>query len=64
MRATYLATGHEYAVKVLDKGHLTRHKKLQTAFAEKNTLVKLGAGHPGIIKLHWSFHDQWSLCMS
>jgi 3-phosphoinositide dependent protein kinase-1 len=32
------------------------------ALAEKNVLVKLGAGHPGIIHLHWTFQDEWSLC--
>ncbi|KDQ57705.1 hypothetical protein JAAARDRAFT_272835 [Jaapia argillacea MUCL 33604] len=46
---------------MLDKGHLQRHHKLQTALAEKNTLVRLGAGHPGIVRLHWAFHDEWCL---
>jgi len=47
---------------VLDKGHLKRNNKLQTALAEKNTLVRLGSGHPGIVRLHWAFQDEWSLC--
>lgn len=62
MRAKYLATGKEYAIKILDKGHLLRHDKLKTALAEKNALVRLGTGHPGIVRLSWAFQDEWSLC--
>ncbi|KAI0717178.1 kinase-like domain-containing protein, partial [Cerioporus squamosus] len=40
---------------------LKRHQKEQTALAEKNTLVRLGSGHPGIVRLHWTFQDEWSL---
>jgi 3-phosphoinositide dependent protein kinase-1 len=58
------ATGQEYAIKVLDKAHLKRNNKLQTALAEKDSLVRLGAGHPGIVRLHYAFHDEWSLCAS
>ncbi|KAK7692547.1 hypothetical protein QCA50_004177 [Cerrena zonata] len=54
-------TGQEYAIKVLDKAHLKRKNKLQIALSEKNTLVRLGAGHPGIIRLHSAFQDEWSL---
>lgn len=61
MQATHRVTKHEYAIKVLDKGHLARNNKLQTALIEKNTLVRLGAGHPGIVKLHWTFQDEYSL---
>jgi 3-phosphoinositide dependent protein kinase-1 len=64
MQATHRVTKHEYAIKVLDKGHLARNNKLQTALIEKNTLVRLGAGHPGIVKLHWTFQDEYSLCES
>ena len=62
MLARHRATGREYAIKVLDKGHLKRNNKLATALAEKNTLVRLGAEHPGIVHLHWTFQDEWSLC--
>lgn len=62
MHGTHRATRQEYAIKVLDKGHLKRNNKLNTALAEKNTLVRLGSGHPGIVRLHWAFQDEWSLC--
>lgn len=62
VHAIYPATEQEYAIKILDKGHLKRVNKTQTAIAEKNTLVRLGSGHPGIVRLHWAFHDEWSLC--
>lgn len=61
MRAQYIRTGQEYAIKILDKNHLIRKDKMLVALAEKNVLVKLGAGHPGIIHLHWTFQDEWSL---
>ena len=64
MHAVYPPTEQEYAIKVLDKNHLRRNNKLQTALAEKNTLVRLGSGHPGVVRLHWAFHDEWSLCKS
>ncbi|KAA1471868.1 kinase-like protein [Dentipellis sp. KUC8613] len=61
LHATHRATRQEYAIKVLDKSHLKRNNKMQTALAEKNTLVRLGSGHPGIVRLHWAFQDEWSL---
>jgi hypothetical protein len=64
MRGIHRSTRQEYAIKVLDKGHLKRNNKLNTALAEKNTLVRLGSGHPGIVRLHWAFQDEWSLCES
>ncbi|KAI5123864.1 hypothetical protein M0805_005681 [Coniferiporia weirii] len=61
MHAIYVATEQEYAIKILDKGHLSRVQKMQTALAEKNTLIRLGSGHPGIVRLHWTFQDEWCL---
>ncbi|KII92222.1 hypothetical protein PLICRDRAFT_71182, partial [Plicaturopsis crispa FD-325 SS-3] len=61
LRGTYLATGQDYAIKVLDKGHLVRNNKMETALTERNTLARLGNGNPGIVRLHWTFHDEWSL---
>ncbi|KAF8265042.1 hypothetical protein EI94DRAFT_1590194, partial [Lactarius quietus] len=57
MHSTHRATRQEYAIKVLDKRHLKRSNKLRTAIAEKNTLLRLGSGHPGIVCLHWAFRD-------
>jgi 3-phosphoinositide dependent protein kinase-1 len=62
MRAKHIATGKEYAVKILDKNHLIRHNKQSMALAEKNALVKLGSRHPGVIRLYWTFQDEFSLC--
>ncbi|THH30304.1 hypothetical protein EUX98_g3889 [Antrodiella citrinella] len=59
--AKNLNTGEEYAIKVIDKAHLKRKDKTHIAQAERNTLVKLGSGHPGIVRLHSTFQDTWSL---
>ncbi|KAG6902951.1 hypothetical protein C0995_009343 [Termitomyces sp. Mi166 len=50
-----------YAIKVLDKAHLQRHNQRRTAYAEKDALVVLGTSHPGIVGLHSTFSDAWSL---
>ncbi|KAF8064131.1 kinase-like domain-containing protein [Lyophyllum atratum] len=54
-------SGRTYAIKVLDKAHLQRHNQRRTAYAEKESLVVLGLGHPGIVGLHSTFSDAWSL---
>lgn len=41
-----------------------RKQKMNVALVEKNALVRLAAGHPGIVRLHYTFQDNWSLCMS
>ncbi|KZS98380.1 kinase-like protein [Sistotremastrum niveocremeum HHB9708] len=62
MQATYPPTQKVYAIKIVDKRHLMREGKVNTAHAEKNALTKLGLKpHPGIIRLHWTFQDEWSL---
>ncbi|KAL0956117.1 hypothetical protein HGRIS_002284 [Hohenbuehelia grisea] len=60
-RATYLRTGQQFAIKILEKSFLKRKDKVTTAIDEKNALVRLGAGHPGIVRLHHAFQDQWRL---
>ncbi|CUA70430.1 3-phosphoinositide dependent protein kinase-1 [Rhizoctonia solani] len=55
-----------YAVKVSDKQYLINKGKVKYANVEKSALALLGAGnqhrgHPGIVKLHWTFHDPTSL---
>lgn len=60
--AIHKATQKEYAIKILEKSHLLRHNKVQTAVSEKNSLIRLGTGHPGIVRLHWAFQDESRLC--
>ncbi|KAH7335911.1 kinase-like domain-containing protein [Rhizoctonia solani] len=55
-----------YAVKVSDKQYLINKGKVKYANVEKSALAILGAGnqhrgHPGIVKLYWTFHDPTSL---
>ncbi|KAH0579767.1 hypothetical protein H2248_002604 [Termitomyces sp. 'cryptogamus'] len=54
-------SGRAYAIKVLDKAHLQRHNQRRTAYAEKDALLVLGTAHPGIVGLHSTFSDPWSL---
>jgi 3-phosphoinositide dependent protein kinase-1 len=65
LKGTHNLSQKVYAVKIVDKKLLMRENKVATAHAEKNALTKLGAGHkphPGIIRLQWTFQDDWSLC--
>lgn len=92
MQATHRVTGNIYAVKIIDKAHIIRHRKVKYATIEKTCLARLGTGnmkgapgpkspernhsrkpsglglatvgHPGIIRMHWAFHDETSLCES
>ncbi|GJN93854.1 hypothetical protein Rhopal_006913-T1 [Rhodotorula paludigena] len=61
---THVTTVHppyrEYALKVLDKEHIKRERKTKYVLIERDTLKTLD-GHPGIIKLWWTFQDEWSL---
>ncbi|AEO71062.1 uncharacterized protein THITE_2123045 [Thermothielavioides terrestris NRRL 8126] len=60
----YLATDRqtlrEYAVKVLDKKHIIKEKKIKYVNIEKNTLNRL-TDHPGIVRLYYTFQDETSL---
>ncbi|KAF5351814.1 hypothetical protein D9756_007409 [Leucocoprinus leucothites] len=60
-KATHVITGQPYAIKILEKSHLIRNNKMHTAIAERNALAALGAGHPGIVRLHSTFQDEWRL---
>ncbi|ANB11372.1 serine/threonine protein kinase PKH2 [Sugiyamaella lignohabitans] len=53
-------TLREYAIKVLDKRHIIKEKKVKYVNIEKNSLNRLG-DHPGIIKLYYTFQDERSL---
>lgn len=61
MQVTFTSTGKQFAAKILDKAYLVRKQKMAVALVEKNALLRLAAGHPGIIKLHYTFQDDWSL---
>ncbi|GAA6008515.1 hypothetical protein JCM11491_004505 [Sporobolomyces phaffii] len=49
-----------YALKVLDKDHIKREKKTKYVLIERDTLKQLD-GHPGVVRLYWTFQDEWSL---
>ncbi|ATY67464.1 serine/threonine protein kinase, putative [Cordyceps militaris CM01] len=60
----YLATDRqtlkEYAIKVLEKRHIIKEKKIKYVNIEKNTLNRL-TEHPGIVRLYYTFQDEASL---
>lgn len=60
----YLATDRqtlrEYAIKVLEKKHIIKEKKIKYVNIEKNTLNRL-TEHPGIVRLYYTFQDEQSL---
>ncbi|KAI1084384.1 kinase-like protein [Whalleya microplaca] len=60
----YLATDRqtlkEYAVKVLEKKHIIRERKIKYVNIEKDTLNRL-TEHPGIVRLYYTFQDETSL---
>lgn len=60
MAATDRTTLKEYAIKVLDKRHIIKEKKVKYVNIEKDTLNILG-DHPGIVRLYYTFQDERSL---
>jgi 3-phosphoinositide dependent protein kinase-1 len=60
----YLATDRqtlkEYAIKVLEKRHIIKEKKIKYVNIEKDTLNRL-TEHPGIVRLYYTFQDEASL---
>eukprot|EP00946_MAST-07B_sp_MAST-7B-sp1_P003983 g3983.t1 len=48
-------TGEEYAVKIMEKSFIKKHKKVKFVMMEKNVLSKLS--HPHIVKLYFTFQD-------
>jgi 3-phosphoinositide dependent protein kinase-1 len=55
------SNGREYAIKILDKKHIIKEKKVKYVNIEKNTLNKMN--HPGIVRLYYTFQDHNSLCI-
>lgn len=58
--ATDRQTLKEYAVKILDKKHIIKEKKVKYVNIEKDTLNRL-IEHPGIVRLFYTFQDSNSL---
>ncbi|CAJ0830831.1 8362_t:CDS:10 [Entrophospora sp. SA101] len=53
------SSGRAYAIKILDKKHIIKEKKVKYVHIEKNTLNILN--HPGIVRLYYTFQDNNSL---
>ena len=49
------------AVKILDKRHIIREKKVQYVSREKEVLTLLN--HPFFVKLYFTFQDKDNLCI-
>jgi 3-phosphoinositide dependent protein kinase-1 len=58
--ATDRTTQREYAIKILDKRHIIKEKKVKYVNIEKDTLNRLN-DHPGIVRLFYTFQDERSL---
>lgn len=58
--ATDRQTLKEYAIKVLEKRHIIKEKKIKYVNIEKNTLNRL-TEHQGIVRLYYTFQDETSL---
>jgi 3-phosphoinositide dependent protein kinase-1 len=50
----------EYAIKVLDKRHIIKEKKVKYVNIERDTLNRL-TDHPGVVRLYYTFQDERSL---
>jgi 3-phosphoinositide dependent protein kinase-1 len=60
LAATDRVSGREYAIKVLDKRHIIKEKKVKYVNIEKDTLNRL-TDHPGVVRLYYTFQDERSL---
>ena len=58
--ATDRQTLKEYAIKVLDKRHIIKERKVKYVNIEKDTLNRL-TEHPGVVRLYYTFQDERSL---
>lgn len=58
--ATDKLTSKKYAVKILDKRHIIKEKKVKYVNIEKHALNRL-SGCPGVISLFFTFQDKHSL---
>ena len=60
MAATDRTTNREYAIKVLDKRHIIKEKKIKYVNIEKDALNRL-TEHPGVVRLYYTFQDMSAL---
>lgn len=54
------SSGKDYAIKVLDKRHIIKEKKVKYVNIERDTLNRL-TDHPGVVRLYYTFQDERSL---
>ncbi|KAD2393230.1 hypothetical protein E3N88_40207 [Mikania micrantha] len=55
-------TGKVYALKIMDKKFITKENK--TAYVKLERIVLDQLNHPGIVQLHFTFQDTYSLYMA
>ncbi|XP_076901811.1 3-phosphoinositide-dependent protein kinase 2-like [Bidens hawaiensis] len=62
VRAKKKDTGKVYALKIMDKKFITKENK--TAYVKLERIVLDQLTHPGIVRLHFTFQDTYSLYMA
>ncbi|KAD2804757.1 hypothetical protein R6Q59_029826 [Mikania micrantha] len=62
VRAKKKDTGKVYALKIMDKKFITKENK--TAYVKLERIVLDQLTHPGIVQLHFTFQDTYSLYMA
>jgi len=60
VRAKKKDTGTVYALKIMDKKFITKENK--TAYVKLERIVLDQLDHPGIVRLFFTFQDNYSLC--
>lgn len=60
VRAIKKDTRKVYALKIMDKKFITKENK--TAYVKLERIVLDQLTHPGIVQLHFTFQDTYSLC--